>query len=94
MFRRADVPSAKFFGRRTGHARPAAERVVGAGCRVDLFAAVLGTSNYSYAQGTGSQILADWLDSRARALNTSATRHGVGQTPEHGHTCGHRYQPV
>jgi transposase len=44
------------------------DRQTGARIEVELFVAVLGASNYTYAEATASQRLADWIDANVHAL--------------------------
>lgn len=54
---RRDSPARAFFAPETG------ERI-----EVELFVAVLGASNYTYAEATRTQTVADWVMSHVRAL--------------------------
>ena len=76
--------TASVIDRTTGEVRPA-----------QVFVAVMGASNYTYAEATGSQGLADWIGSHVRALQY------FGAVPEivvpdnlkSGVVRAHRYEP-
>lgn len=59
----------KLFVDYAGHTVPITDRYTGEVRSAQIFVAVLGCSNYTYAEATFSQSLPDWLGSHVRALN-------------------------
>ena len=76
--------TASVIDRRTGEERPA-----------QLFVAVLGASNYTYAEATWSQGLADWIGAHVRALEYfgAAPEIVVPDNLKAGVHRAHRYEP-
>jgi transposase len=58
----------KLFVDYAGHTVPVVDRATGAIREAQVFVAVLGASNYTYAEATWTQGLADWLGAHTRAL--------------------------
>jgi transposase len=59
----------KLFVDYTGHTLPIVNRRTGELRAAQIFVAVLGASNYTFAEATWSQNLSDWIGSHVRALN-------------------------
>ena len=58
----------KLFVDYAGHRVPVVERVTGELRKAHVFVAVLGASNYTFAEATWTQALPDWCASHVRAL--------------------------
>lgn len=58
----------KMFVDYAGHTVPVVDRHTGEIREAQVFVAVLGASNYSYAEATGDQTLHNWIDSHIRAF--------------------------
>ena len=85
----------KLFVDYAGHTVPIVERETGELHEAQVFVAVLGASNYTFAEATWSQSLPDWCASHVRALRFFA---GVPEmvVPDNllwGVTQPHRYEP-
>jgi transposase len=59
----------KLFVDYAGHTLPIVNRRTGEIREAQIFVAVLGASNYTFAEATWSQNLSDWIGSHVRALN-------------------------
>jgi len=59
----------KMFVDYAGHTVPLVDRRTGQIHQAQIFIAVLGASNYTYAEATWSQSLPDWINSHVRALS-------------------------
>ncbi|NND01451.1 MAG: IS21 family transposase [Acidimicrobiia bacterium] len=78
-----------------GQTVPVVDRATGEVRQAEIFVAVLGASNYTFAEATWTQTLEDWIGSHQRAL------HFIGGVPEmlvpdnlkSGVTKTHRYEP-
>jgi transposase len=80
----------------SGQTLPIVDADTGAVSQAELFVAVLGASNYTYAEATASQQLADWIGAHTRAFAffdavpaicvPDNLRSGVGRA--------HRYEPT
>jgi transposase len=77
-------PTIPIFDRKTGESMPGS-----------LFVAALGASNYTYAQATLSQDLANWIDCHVRAFEyfQGVPRLVVPDNPRTGVTRACRYEP-
>ena len=78
-----------------GQTAPIIDRDTGAGRTAEIFVAVLGASNYTFAEATWTQQLQDWLQSHVHAFEFFA---GVPQivVPDNlkaGVAKAHRYDP-
>lgn len=95
VFRQIHAPGDKLFVDYAGHTMPVVDRATGAVRYAQLFVAVLGCSNYTYAEATWSQTLPDWLGSHTRALNYfgGIPRAIVPDNLKSGVTRAHRYEP-
>ncbi len=85
----------KLFVDYAGHTIPVVNQHTGEIHQAQIFVAVLGASNYTYAEATWTQNLSDWIGSHQRALNF------IGGVPEiiipdnlkSGVTKAHLYDP-
>ena len=85
----------KLFVDYAGQTVPVIDRATGEIREAQIFVAVLGASNYTYAEATWSQSLPDWIGSHVRCL------HFLGGIPElvvpdnlrSGVSKAHRYEP-
>ena len=85
----------KLFVDYAGHTIPIVNQYTGEIHQAQIFVAVLGASNYTYAEATWTQNLSDWIGSHQRALNF------IGGVPEiivpdnlkSGVTKANRYDP-
>jgi transposase len=85
----------KLFVDYAGQTVPIIDRATGEIREAQIFVAVLGASNYTYAEATWSQSLPDWIGSHVRCL------HFLGGVPElvvpdnlrSGVSKAHRYEP-
>jgi transposase len=68
VLRQAHNPGDKAFIDYAGQTVPVVDRLTGEARVAQIFVAVLGCSNYTFAEATFSQRLADWLGSHVRAL--------------------------
>lgn len=68
VLRQAHIPGDKAFVDYAGQTVPVVDRLTGEVRAAQIFVAVLGCSNYTFAEATFSQRLADWLGSHVRAL--------------------------
>lgn len=68
VLRQAHNPGDKAFIDYAGQTVPVIDRLTGEVRAAQVFVAVLGCSNYTFAEATFSQTLADWLNSHVRAL--------------------------
>lgn len=77
-------PTVPIFDRKTGESKPGS-----------LFVAVLGASNYTYAQATDSQNLANWIDCHVRAFEFygGIPRLVIPDNPRTGVSRACRYEP-
>lgn len=81
VFRQVHVPGDKLFVDYAGHTIPVVDAITGAVGHAQLFVAVLGCSNYTYAEAIWSQTLPDWLGSHTRAalLRRRSARHRASE---------------
>ncbi|MGH7488602.1 MAG: IS21 family transposase, partial [bacterium] len=68
VFRQVHAPGEKLFVDYAGHTVPVVDRHSGELRNAQVFVAVLGASNYCYAEASFTQGSADWLASHVRAL--------------------------
>lgn len=68
VLRQEHLPGDKAFVDYAGHTVPIVDRLTGEMHPAQVFIAVLGCSNYTFAEATASQKLPDWLASHVRAL--------------------------
>ena len=95
VLRLEHAPGEKLFVDYAGQTVPIIDRHTGEARAAQIFVAVLGHSNYTYAEASWSQQLPDWLESQARAL---AFIGGVPQAivPDNLKSAvsrAHRYEP-
>jgi transposase len=95
ILRLEHAPGEKLFVDYAGQTVPIIDRHTGEERAAQIFVAVLGHSNYTYAEASGSQKLSDWLESQARALEFMG---GVPQAivPDNLKSAvsrAHRYEP-
>lgn len=93
--RREHAPGEKLFVDYAGQTVPIIDRYTGEERAAQIFVAVLGHSNSTYAEASGSQKLSDWLSSQVRALEYLG---GVPQAivPDNLNSAvsrAHRYEP-
>ena len=95
VLRQVHVPGDKLFVDYAGHTVPVIDRTTGQARNAQIFVAVLGASNYTYAEATASQSLPDWLGSHGRALQYfgGVPRAIVPDNLKSGVTRAHRYEP-
>jgi transposase len=95
VFRQVHTPGDKLFVDYAGQTVPVIDRHSGEICAAQIFVAVLGASNYSYAEATWTQSLPDWLGSHVRALEYfgGAPRAIVPDNLKSGVKRAHRYEP-
>lgn len=96
VLRQHHAPGEKLFVDYAGQTMPITDRYTGEIREAQIFVAVLGCSNYTYAEATFSQQLPDWLGSHVRAL---AFIDGVPAAivPDNLRSAvkrAHRYEPV
>ena len=95
VLRQDHAPGDKLFVDYAGQTVPIVDRHTGE-CRVaQIFVAVLGCFNFSYAEATWTQRAADWLGSHVRALQAfgGAPRAIVPDNLKSGVKRAHRYEP-
>src|SRR5690606_16988375 len=68
VLRQEHLPGDKAFVDYAGQTVPITDRLTGEVRHAQVFIAVLGCSNYSFAEATWTQTLPDWLGSHVRAL--------------------------
>jgi len=95
VLRQVHTPGDKLFVDYAGQTMPVVDRLTGEVRYAQLFVAVLGCSNYTYAEVTWSQALPDWLGSHGRALSYfgGAPRAIVPDNLKSAVTRAHRYEP-
>lgn len=95
VLRRNHVPGEKLFVDYAGQTVPVTDRYTGEIREAQIFVAVLGCSNYTYAEASFTQKLSDWLGAHVRALEY------IGGVPaaivpdnlKSAVTRAHRYEP-
>jgi transposase len=95
VMRQAHRAGEKLFVDYAGHTVGVVERTTGELRQAQIFVAVLGASNYTYAEATWTQQLPDWIGAHVRAF---AFLGGVSEVvvPDNlksGVTKAHRYEP-
>jgi transposase len=95
VLRQEHVPGDKLFVDYAGHTVPITDRHTGELHAAQIFVAVLGASNYTFAEATLSQALPDWLGSHARALTYfgGVPRAIVPDNLKSAVLKAHRYEP-
>ena len=95
VLRQEHAPGDKLFVDYAGQTVPIVDRYTGESRPAQIFVAVLGCSNLSYAEATWSQGAADWLGSHGRALQYvgGVPRAIVPDNLKSGVTKAHRYEP-
>ncbi len=85
----------KLFVDYAGQTVPVIDRVTGEVHEAQIFVAVLGVSNYSYAEATWTQTLPDWIGSHVRAFRYfgSVPAIVVPDNLKSGVHLAHRYEP-
>jgi len=93
--RQLHLPGDKLFVDYAGHTVPITDRHTGTMRTAQIFVAVLGASNYTYAEATWTQGSADWLGAHVRALTYfgGSTRAIVPDNLKSGVHRAHRYEP-
>ena len=95
VFRQNHVPGEKLFVDYAGQTVAIIDSANGAAHPAQIFVAVLGASNYTFAEATASQSLPDWLGSHVRALKFlgGVPRIIVPDNLRSAVTKAHRYDP-
>ena len=95
VLRQNHAPGDKVFVDYAGHTVPITDPHSGELRAAQIFVAVLGCSNYTYAEATWTQGLPDWLGSHVRALEYFGGVPGaaVPDNLRSGVTRAHRYEP-
>jgi transposase len=93
--RQDHLPGDKLFVDYAGQTAPVTDRQTGEIRTAQIFVAVLGCSNYTYAEATWTQGSADWLGAHVRALEYfgAAPRAIVPDNLKSGVHKAHRYEP-
>ena len=95
VFRQVHVPGDKLFVDYAGQTMPVTDRSTGELREAQIFVAVLGASNYTYAEASWGQSAPDWLGSHVRALAFigGAPCAIVPDNLKSGVSKAHRYEP-
>lgn len=95
VLRQNHAPGEKLFVDYAGQTIPIVDRHSGEARAAQIFVAVLGCSNYTYAEATWTQALPDWLGSHVRALQFigGAPAAIVPDNLKSAVTRAHRYEP-
>jgi len=95
VMRQSHRAGEKLFVDYAGHTVAVVERSSGEIREAQIFVAVLGASNYTYAEATWTQSLSDWCASHVRALTFlgGASEVVVPDNLSSGVTSPHRYEP-
>jgi transposase len=95
VLRQNHAPADKLFVDYAGQTVPITDPRSGEIRVAQIFVAVLGCSNYTYAEATWTQALSDWLSSHVRALEFigGAPAAIVPDNLKSGVTHAHRYEP-
>jgi transposase len=96
VLRQHHAPGEKLFVDYAGHTVAVVDRYTGEVREAQIFVAVLGCSNYTYAEATFTQTLPDWLGSHVRALRYIGGCPGaiVPDNLRSAVTRANRYEPV
>lgn len=95
VLRREHAPGEKLFVDYAGETVPIVDRYSGESREAQIFVAVLGCSNLTYAEPTWTQALPDWLASHVRTLEYlgGVPRAIVPDNLKSGVSKAHRYEP-
>lgn len=95
VLRQAHAPGEKLFVDYAGQTVPVVDRHTGEARPAQIFVAVLGCSNYTFAEASWTQALPDWLGSHVRALEFigSVPAAMVPDNLKTGVLRAHRYDP-
>jgi len=95
VLRQEHAPGDKLFVDYAGQTVPIQDRHTGAARAAQIFVAVLGFSNYTYAEGSLTQGAGDWLGAHVRALSYfgGSPRAIVPDNLKSGVAKAHRYDP-
>jgi transposase len=95
VFRAVHAPGDKLFVDYAGQTVPIVDRHTGEARAAQIFVAVLGCSNFSYAEATWTQSSADWLGAHVRSLEYfgGVPRAVVPDNLKSGVKRVHRYEP-
>ncbi|MFT4584797.1 MAG: hypothetical protein ACI8XZ_004562 [Gammaproteobacteria bacterium] len=95
VMRQTHIAGDKLFVDYAGHTMPVIDRATGEIRQAQIFVAVLGASNYTYAEATWTQSLPDWIGSHTRAFTFlgGVPNIVVPDNLKSGVTRAHRYDP-
>ncbi len=95
VMRQTHIAGDKLFVDYAGHTMPVIDRMTGEVRQAQIFVAVLGASNYTYAEATWTQSLPDWIGAHTRAFNFlgGVPNIVVPDNLRSGVTRAHRYDP-
>ncbi len=95
VMRQTHLAGDKLFVDYAGQTMPVIDRVSGEVRHAQIFVAVLGASNYTYAEATWSQSLPDWIGAHTRAFGFmgGVPNIVVPDNLKSGVTRAHRYEP-
>ncbi len=95
VMRQHHLAGEKLFVDYAGHTIPIIERHSGEIQAAQIFVAVLGASNYTYAEGSWTQGLPDWIGAHVRAFQFfgAVPQILVPDNLKSGVTTAHRYEP-
>ncbi len=95
VLRQNHAPGEKLFVDYAGQSVPILDRYTGEARAAQIFVAVLGCSNYTYAEATWTQSLPDWLGAHVRALEfiAGSVRAVVPDNLKSAVSRAHRYEP-
>jgi len=95
VMRQTHLAGDKLFVDYAGHTMPVIDRTSGEVRQAQIFVAVLGASNYTYAEATWAQSLPDWIGAHTRAFTFlgGVPNIVVPDNLKSGVTRAHRYEP-
>ena len=95
VLRQVHTPGDKLFVDYAGHTMPVTDRYTGEVRQANIFVAVLGASNYTYAEATWTQSLPDWIGAHVRTLDYigGVPRAIVPDNLRSAVNRAHRYEP-
>jgi len=95
VMRQTHIAGDKLFVDYAGHTMPVIDRMTGEVRQAQIFVAVLGASNYTYAEATWTQSLPDWIGAHTRAFTFfgGVPNIVVPDNLKSGVTRAHRYDP-
>ena len=95
VMRQTHIAGDKLFVDYAGHTMPVIDRSTGEVRQAQIFVAVLGASNYTYAEATWTQSLPDWIGAHTRAFTFlgGVPNIVVPDNLKSGVTRAHRYDP-